>query len=427
MSRFLPAVALLLLEIGLASSADYPFWRGPSRNGHVPEDSGWDGNAWRIKETWRTNVGEGCTSPLVVGNRIYTMGWRDGRDQVICLDLSDGKVVWSQSYDGPRYGRHAAGDQSIYSGVSSTPEYDADTGLLFALGTDGDLRCWDTKQQGKLVWHLNLYEKYGVSQRPKVGRSPIRDYGYTSSPLVHQDSLVVEVGAKTGTLMGFDKRNGRELWRSEHAGPAGHNGGPALIRVENTPCVVVLALDGLVVARLDAGKMGKTVATYPWRTEFANNIASASVHENSIILTSNYNINKMARLRLTLAGIEVVWKKDFVSKVCTPIVHQGYVYWAWMKLYCLNFETGELVWDSPGFSDPGSCLVTSDDRLIVYSGQGKLTLADTAARSPKKFQRLAEQKVLSHTNAWPHVVLANGRLLCKDAAGELVCLAIPVK
>src|SRR5262249_43917380 len=168
------------------------------------------------------------------------------------------------------------------------------------------------------------------------------------------------------------------LWASEYSAPAGHNGGPAPILVENVPCVAVQTLDGLLVARLDKGNEGRTVATYPWRTEFANNIASPAVEGNSVIITSSYNIYKMARLRITLKGAEVVWKKDFASKVCTPVIHKGHVYWAWMKLACLDFETGELLWETNGFSDPGSCIVTSDGRLLVYSSQGKLTLAETA-------------------------------------------------
>ena len=420
------ACAILILAIApvIGFAADWPSWRGPGRNDRVAATSGWNGNTWAPRVAWRTNVGEGCTSPLLVGDRVYTLGWRDGRDQLVSLNLADGKVVWSQSYPAPRYGRFAAGDQSIYSGVTSTPEFDPDTGFLYSIGTDGDLRCWDTRQQGKPVWNLNLYEKYQVAQRPRVGRSPIRDYGYTSSPLVHEGTLIVEVGAKAGTLIGFDKRTGRQLWASEHASPAGHNGGPVPIIVEKVPCVAVQNLDGLLVARLDKGNEGKTVATHPWRTEFANNIASPAVEGNSIVVTSAYNFNKIARLRITLRGAEVVWQKSFASKVCSPVIHKGRVYWAWLKLTCLDFETGELVWDAPGFSDPGSCIATSDDRLLLYSGQGKLTLAETAERSPGKFQRLAELKVLSQTNAWPHVVLAQGRILCKDAAGELVCLTI---
>src|SRR5262245_42223867 len=110
----------LLFVLPALAAPDWPSWRGPSRNDLVSEDSGWNG-AWTIKTAWRANVGEGCTSPLLVGDRVYSAGWRGGRDYIVCLNLSDGKVDWSQSYAAPQYARHAAGDQGLYSGITSTP------------------------------------------------------------------------------------------------------------------------------------------------------------------------------------------------------------------------------------------------------------------------------------------------------------------
>ena len=113
--RLLAAVPLALL-VSLASAADSDHWRGATRNDISPESSGWNGSRWlNPKPTWSTGVGEGCGSPLVVGNRLYALGWKSNQDTLWCLDASSGKVVWKQSYRSPRYGRHAVGDQSIYS------------------------------------------------------------------------------------------------------------------------------------------------------------------------------------------------------------------------------------------------------------------------------------------------------------------------
>ena len=60
---------------------------------------------------------------------------------------------------------------------------------------DGGLTCWDAKAAGKKVWGLNLYDDYKVGRRPKLTRIFHRDYGYTASPLVHKDWLIVEVGS----------------------------------------------------------------------------------------------------------------------------------------------------------------------------------------------------------------------------------------
>ena len=59
----------------------------------------------------------------------------------------------------------------------------------------------------------------------------LRDYGYTSSPLVYQNQLLVEVGGKTGTVAAFDKNTGKQLWLSECRDEAGHSGGLVPITV----------------------------------------------------------------------------------------------------------------------------------------------------------------------------------------------------
>lgn len=418
------AIVILLFAACAAQAEDWSHWRGSSRSDVSTESSGWKNGKWPLREAWHTSVGEGSSSPLVVGGQFFTMGWQNNRDQVVCLDAKTGKVVWRQDYASPKYGRRATGDEGLYSGPSSTPEFDGESGYLYTLGIDGDLNCWNTRAQGKVVWSQNLYEKFDVPQRPKVGRSGLRDYGYTSSPLVHGKWLIVEVGAKEGNLIAFDKLTGKQVWSSQSTSPAGHNAGPTPITVENTPCVAVHNHDGLLVARLDQGQEGKTVATYPWVTSFANNIASISVHGDSVLLTSAYNQNRIERLKITLKGAEKVWQREEASKVCTPLIYEGRIYWAWENVMCLDFETGKVHWKGGRCGDPGSCIVTSDSRLIVWAGGGDLSLVETAKRSPDRYTELAAKKGIGKSDAWPHVVLADKRLYCKDRSGQIVCLEL---
>lgn len=415
-----PLVLIVSLWLTTAVRADWPHWRGPSRNDVIGENSGWKNGTWLPDEpAWSQRLGEGSSSPLVFGGRVFAMGWRDGKDVVSCLDSRSGKVMWQSSYDSPRYGRQATGDQGLYSGPSSTSELDVRTGLLYSLGCDGDLICWDTNRQGRKVWHLNLYDTYDVPRRPKVGRSGRRDYGYTSSPLIVGDWVIVEVGAREGNLMAFDRRDGKQVWTSQATNPPGHNGGPVLMQVADIPCVAVHNFDGLLVVRLDAGRAGRTLAEYPWKTDFANNIATPAVAGNNVVLTSHYNHQKTARLRVTLRGVEKVWECDEASKVCSPVIHDGHVYWAWRELVCLDFETGKVRWKGGRYGDPGSCIMTGDDRLVVWSNRGDLTLVESAART--SVHRPLASRRIGKTDAWPHVVLADGRLLCKDRSGLVVC------
>jgi len=405
---------------------DWPHWRGIGRDDVSAEASGFDGQRWLDdRPAWSAECGIGASSPIVSNGRVYCLGWKDGRDHVLCLAADDGHELWRQSYPCPKYGRHAMGDESFYSGPSSTPSLDEQRQKLYTLSTDGDLRCWDVTSNGEPVWQLNLYDAYKAERRLRVGRSGHRDYGYTSSPLVIGDALIVEVGSPKGTLIAFDRYTGKELWASQAIVPAGHNAGPTPITVGGVACVATMTFEGLLVCRIDPGHEGETVATFPWKTDFANNIASVAVHESDVLITSAYNHYKMVRLHVTLNGATPVWEQKVASKVCTPIVHDGHVYWAWQQLHCLDFKTGEQKWAGGRFGDAGSCILTSDERLIVWSGQGDLTLCETAKRSTDRYTQLAQLTGLSNTEAWPHVVLADGRLYCKDRAGRLRCFEVP--
>jgi len=416
-------ICALILATALAAPAgadDWPHWRGPQRTDITIESSRWDDGAWPLGDpAWTADVGVGGSSPVAGAGRVYTLGRRDDEDLLECRDAVTGGMLWRRSHPCAKYGRYHKGDEGQYYGPSSTPALDLETGLLYTLSIDGDLNCRDTAREGEHVWGLNLYEEFGIGQRPDVGGGR-RDYGYTTAPLVYGEWLIVEVGASAGNLMAFDKRTGERIWASECTDPAGHTAGLVPLEVEGVPCVAVLTLHRLLVARLDPGREAETVAAYDWETDFANSIASPAAHGDSIIITSGYSQSRSARVRVTLAGAELVWESDQYSKVCTPIIHGGHVYFAWRKLTCLDWKTGKLRWAGGTFGDDASAILTADERLIVL-GNRRLALCESATLSPNTYTELALRQGVGSARCWPHVALADGRIYARDLDGHLLC------
>ncbi len=390
--------------------------------------SGWQGDEWPVGEAaWAIQVGAGGSAPIVVDDRLYTIGWSQAEDTVHCYAIETGQPIWHQSYACPEYGRRSEGDKGLYSGPSASPTFDRETGYLFTLSTDGDLHCWDSAQNGRLVWGLNFYEQFNVPQRPRVGSRRLRDYGYTAAPLVHGPWLIAEVGDDQGNLVAFSKRTGEIAWWSQSKDPAGHTGGLVPVVVEGIPCVAVLTIRNLLVARLDAGHEGVTLAEFPWVTDFANSIATPAVVGSSVLITSEYNQYAICRVDLSRQGARQIWRQPYASGVCTPVVQKGFVYWCWRGLYCLDFATGKPIWRGGRFGDTGSLVGTSDDRLIAWADRGELVLVDSARRSPTAYRELARRRKIFSSDVWPHLALAHGKLFCKDRDGNLKCFRLPTE
>jgi outer membrane protein assembly factor BamB len=123
--------------------------------------------------------------------------------------------------------------------------------------------------------------------------------------------------------------------------------------------------------------------------------------------------------------LEKLWEKEIGAPVCSPVIQDGRFYWIFEHLMCSDLANGETIWKSPPLNAHDASLVlTSDDRLIAFFDKGRLALVETAKRSPENYTELARLAPLFDTDVWPHVVLAGGRLHCKNRDGNLKCFAV---
>jgi outer membrane protein assembly factor BamB len=137
-----------------------------------------------------------------VNERLYARD-REMPDEIVialklyCFDLETGKRLWEREvYRGnPRGGRHRKN-----SFASETPVTDGEN--VYVYFTQHGLYAFDVT--GKEVWAAPL------SPHPTI-----RDYGTGASPALHDDRLfVLNDNEEQSFLAAFDKRTGKELWRT---------------------------------------------------------------------------------------------------------------------------------------------------------------------------------------------------------------------
>ena len=97
-TRFPTAFVFVLLAATAASAQEWTQWRGPARDGSVSVKNA--PVAWpaSLQRSWRVEIGEGYSSPVVAAGRVFVHGRKDPEELVASINLADGKVLWQQKY-----------------------------------------------------------------------------------------------------------------------------------------------------------------------------------------------------------------------------------------------------------------------------------------------------------------------------------------
>ena len=427
---------------GATHTANWYQWHGPKRNGTISERSGWP-QGWPPKEIWRTNVGYGAAAPLLVNDRVYAIGWKGGQDSVHCLEAAGehGKPreIWVKSYACPPHSRKGTRFPGAYKGTMATPAMATETGYLYTLSCDGDLRCWEAynpTEPGKLRWALNLFADYNATAGEE-------DYGFFASPLLYGDWVIIEVGHnQEGAIWAFDKGTGKVAWKSA-AGGNRASASPALIFIEGTACAVAITSDRCLVVRMDRGHEGQSVVEYPWKSLYNESSPSPIVSGNAVLLTMCESVGKRTQL-MTIHSLQKNdysiedYTKSFFTCTSTAALNEGNLYFrSGKKVRSFELDSGRMNWESgevfeenhPMGAEVGNLLVTAgDQKMIIWDGirQGNLVLAEASPRSGwKELCRLnGVFKKSEYEQGYPHVVFGGGRIVCRNMDGDLVCLSV---
>src|SRR5262249_13310811 len=138
----------------VAFAADWPQWRGPNRDG-VSAETGLlkDWPAAGPPLAWyASGLGDGYSSVVTAGNRIFATGDKGESSYVIALNLADGKPLWLA-----KLGRGGAPGWGEFAGPRGTVTVDGS--LTFAVGQWGELVCLTTSGQEK--WRKDFTKDFG--------------------------------------------------------------------------------------------------------------------------------------------------------------------------------------------------------------------------------------------------------------------------
>ena len=189
---------------------NWPSFRGANGGGKIPTGvypTHWNGVTGE-KILWKSEVPlPGKSSPIVWGDKVFVTGADAGQRQVFCYDINDGKLLWTA--DAPSTSESTKEFEVDKDVGFAAPTAVTDGRHVFAIFANGDLVA--VHLNGKIAWSKSL----GI---------PDSHYGFSSSPTLYFDKLIVQYDFGDGTeghskILAFDTATGEIVWETPRETP----------------------------------------------------------------------------------------------------------------------------------------------------------------------------------------------------------------
>ncbi len=393
------SLAIFLLSFSVLAStapADWPQFRGPNRDG-VSTETGllqeWPAAGPRL--AWKaTGLGTGYSTLAIAANRIFTIGDKSDSSFVVALNLADGSPVWAA-----RLAKSGAPGWGSFEGPRATPTVDGD--LLYAVSQWGDLVCLETAK-GKERWRKSYTNDFG-------GTRP--EWGFSESPLVDGDKVVVTPGGPKGAVVALNKQSGELVWQSKEFTDSAQY--PSAVAAEIGGVRQYIQLTMANVVGLAAGD-GKLVWRAPRKGSVA--VVPTPICQDGLVYVSSGYGNGCNLFQITGGDAKQLYANKVMVNHHGGVVKVGdylYGYSDGKGWTCQDFKTGASKWEEKEKLGKGS-LVYADGRLYLrQEDKGTVALIEASPTGYREHGRF-DPPDRSKMKAWAHPVVAGGKLYLRD-------------
>ena len=375
----MPSVQQLILVAilcicSIANANDWPQFRGPSGNATASDSD--PPTTWSDSENivWKTALpGRGASSPIVSGKHVFLTAYTGfGVDEqepgdkanlrlhVLCFERDSGKLLWDKSIKASPSTQKLSQRIADHGYATATPATDGEA-VYASFGVSGVVAC---DMDGNLLWQAAIGD--GTA-----------GFGSAASPVVYGDLVYVNASIESNTLFAFDKRSGRNVWKTE-----------SIMKSWTTPCIAEVP-DG--PPELILNQKNEIFAFDPvtgkklwWCAGVEDYIVPVPVFHDGIVYCLGGRSNRAIAVKLGGRGdvtkTHKLWESTTGANVTSPVYHDGHLYWASDKAIenCLRASDGEEVYRErlPTRSRIYSSIVRAGNKLYVTTrDQGIVVLA----------------------------------------------------
>ncbi len=379
------AAAFVAGTIAVTGAANWPEWRGPSRDGHSAETnlpSKWSPAGENL--AWRIPIGS-RSSPVVFGNRIYlntpTGDPANTQERLVALDAETGKVVWER-----RFSLYLS-DVPQHRTSWASPAVDPETGNIYLFTVAAQLVC--VAPDGKVLWDRSLPDEYGAVTTHG---------GRTTSPIIEGDKVILnalilawgDLNRTGNRYFAFDKKTGQTVWiaspQTRHYDT--NYSTPIVATIEGTRALLVGGTDGGYHAlKLHTGERmwsievsKRAILNSPL---FRDNVAYITHGEENMDTTE---MGLIAAVDATRTGVltpeAFKWRtRGFLPTYASPVADAERLYAVDNSAIvgAFDLKTGTRLWEKTlGTLQKGSP-VLADGKLYVGTENGKFFILRPSA------------------------------------------------
>ena len=360
----------------LSLERDWPFWRGPTRNGIAVGKGAYPTEFGDAKQVlWKAPVpGRGHSSPTVVATRVFLTSAEASpqRQFVLAFDRSTGKPLWQTEVS---RGGFPAKNHPKNTEATPTPACDGER-VYASFYHHDQVQATALDLDGKQVW------------QKRVGPFNPRSfpYGYAPSPLLYKGTVIF-AGEYDGEswIVALDRKTGAQAWKTVR--PTGITfSTPVVGHVAGRDQLLISGAN--LVASYDPDT-GKSNWTAPGTTAAT---CGTMVWEKDIVVASGgYPKSETVAVKADGSG-KILWKNPQKCYEQSMLAHNGYVYALTDGgiLFCWRLADGEVMWRER-LEGPVSASGVLAGGLIYWpneSGKWYVFRPD-----PKSFQMVAQNQL----------------------------------
>ena len=384
-------------QIPQAKSGDWPWWRGPNRNG-IAETQPVVPTEWSDRENvvWKVPIaGRGHSSPTIVGDKIFLATANEAQQiqGVLAFDRNNGKALW----------------QTEISRGGFPKTHSKKTHATCTVACDGERLFVTFHHHAKLTLAaLNLNGKKLWAKDVGPFNPKIYEYGYAPSPAFYGNTVIVAADyEKGGHLTAYDRESGRQVWQVRRPRKLSFSS-PVIASVSGKDQLLISGCEQ--VTSYDPGSGQKL-----WNVAGTTMATCGTMVWNDQLVFASGGYPKPQTICVAGDGSRVVWKNNQKCYEQSMLLHDGYVYALTDRgiAYCWRAADGREMWRER-LSSPVSASPVLVGDTIYQSVESGATYVFKA--NPNEFELVARNQLGDEAFATP--AFTGGRIYARIAKQE---------